>query len=85
MAKKRLDIGSVRQNKDGQMYIKFNVDHTFKKGESITIYRKKDHLESLEKNRDKMSAETYEKAKDRIENTPEWVKGELLKFVEGDN
>jgi hypothetical protein len=82
MAKKRLDIGSVRQNDKGQMYIKFQKDVTFKAGESITIYRKKDHLDSLEQNREKMSEETYTKAKERIENTPDWVKGELIKWVE---
>lgn len=82
MAKKRYDVGSVRQNESGQMYIKFTNDVTFKKGDSITIYRKKDHLEGLEKNKEKMSQESYDKALERIEKTPEWVKGELIKWVD---
>jgi hypothetical protein len=82
MAKKRFDVGSVRKSEKGQFYIKFNNDVTFKKGDSITLYSKQDHLKGLEENKEKMSEESYQKALERIEKIPEWVKFELIKWVE---
>jgi hypothetical protein len=81
MAKKVL--GSVRRGeKDGKVsfYIKFDENVSFKKGESVSLFSKQDNLDSLERNKAKLSEEVYQKALERIEKMPEWIKFELLKF-----
>ena len=80
MAKRRIEVGSVRKNDKGGFYIKFNTDITIKKGDSLSLYSKADQLASLETNREKMSEEGYQKAKERIEKIPEFIKFEILKF-----
>ena len=81
MAKKVL--GSVRRGeKDGKVsfYIKFDENVSFKKGESVSLFSKQDNLDSLEKNKAKLSEEVYQKALERIEKMPDWIRFEILKF-----
>jgi len=79
---KKVVLGTVRKSEKGGFYIKFDTDINIKKGESISLYSKKDNLDNLEKNKEKLSEEAYQKAFERIEKTPEWVKFELTKFVD---
>jgi hypothetical protein len=71
---KKVVLGTVRKSEKGTFYIKFDQDIKLKKGESVSLYSKQDHLTSLETNKEKLSEEIYEKQKERIEKMPEWIK-----------
>jgi len=77
MAGKRRDIGSVIKGKDGKPdYIKISQDVTLKKGQYLNLETKARQLENLQKSvaSGKLSTDLGEKIKERLENTPEWVR-----------
>ena len=91
MAYKRKQIGSVLVTKDEKLkykdekgnpikefYIKVTEDCSFKKGDFINLEDKKVKLASLEMYKNSMSSEGYEKALERIEKMPDFVKFELI-------
>ena len=90
----RRQIGSVQKTKDEKLrfkdsngkpikefYIKITEDVTLKKGDFINLENKQVKLASLEANRDKMSADSYDKALERIENMPDFVQFELIRVT----
>jgi hypothetical protein len=77
----RIVFGTVRKSDKGSFYIKFDKDVSFKAGESISLQSKAEELKSLEDNREKISAEIYEKQKERIEKKPDFIKFELIRFT----
>lgn len=83
MAKlKREVVGSFLKAKDeGKApYIKFKNDVAFNKGDMVRVENKKFQLTSLEAavQAGKLSGEIAEKARERINDIPEFVLGELV-------
>lgn len=83
MAKlKREVIGSFLKAKDDGKapYIKFKNDVVFKQGDMVRVENKKFQLGSLETaiKAGKLDGEIAEKARERINNIPEFVLGELV-------
>lgn len=90
----RKNIGSVLKTKDEylrykdekgnlikEFYISINEDVNLKKGDKIYLENKTYKLASLEANREKMSAEVYEKALERIQNMKEFVAFDLVRVT----
>lgn len=83
MAKlKREVVGSFLKAKDDGKapYIKFKNDITFTKGDMVRVENKKFQLTSLDAavQAGKLSGEIAEKARERINDIPEFVLGELV-------
>lgn len=83
MAKLRREkVGQVMKSKDNNKpdYIKFEKDVSVKAGDIIRLETKKFQLESLASavQAGKLSGEQAEKAKERIEKIPDFVRGELI-------
>lgn len=83
MAKLRREkVGQVMKSKDNSKpdYIKFERDVAIKAGDIVRLETKKFQLESLQSAvaAGKLSGEQAEKAKERIERIPDFVRGELI-------
>lgn len=83
MAKlKREVIGSFLKAKDDGKapYIKFKNDVNFKKGDMVRVENKKFQLTSLDAavQAGKLTGEVVEKARERINDIPDFVLGELV-------
>lgn len=80
-------VGNPQKKDDGKVkhpYIKFKKNVSFKEGDYVTVETKKSRLASIEQavKSGKMSEEVYEKLKEQINKTPDWVMGELVRLVE---
>lgn len=83
----RTKIGKItKKSKDKQRFenvpefsLFIENDITIKGGTYLNLENKAFQLASLEANREKMSEENYEKAKERINKMPEFVFFEVLK------
>lgn len=79
---KREVIGSFLKAKDSNKppYIKIKTDATFKANDIIRVENKKFQLDSLETavNAGKLSKELADKARERINNIPDFVIAELV-------
>ena len=62
-----------------EFYIKITEDVNLKKGDFVNLENKALKLASLEANKDRMSAETYESALERINKMPDFVQFELIR------
>lgn len=84
MAKRRVKVGSVLKAKDGSTYIKIYKDHTLKDGQTLSVESKKKQLDSLQSALEKniISEENAEKARERIEKIPEYVISEITYYAE---
>jgi hypothetical protein len=60
--------------------LKIDQDVTLKAGSYLNLENKAFKLASLQANREKMSAENFEKALERINATPEWLFFEVIKL-----
>ena len=80
MAKKRMQVGSVcKSKKDGEPdYIKMRDGKTYR------LESKAYQLRSLEDavSQGKLSGDVVEQIKDRMEKTPDWVRFEIVEYVE---
>ena len=85
MAKRNV-VGSFLKSKDDGKppYIKIKSNVTFKEGDIVRVENKKFQLSSLENavQAGKLSGEQAEKARERINNIPDFVLGELVVFSE---
>lgn len=82
MAYKRRKVASILKGKDGAAdYIKVSEDVTLKAGSFLNLESKKSQLESLESARDKMSEENFEKAQERINKMPDFVRFEIIQVT----
>jgi len=85
----RQQIGKItKKDKEKQRFekvpeftLKIDQDVTLKAGSYLNLENKAFKLASLEANREKMSAETYEKALERINKTPEWIFFEVISLT----
>lgn len=83
MAKgKRKVVGSFIKSKDATKppYLKMREAVVLKQGQCLSIESKKFQLESLERAHQagKLSNDTVEKIKERIEKIPDFVMGEII-------
>lgn len=89
MAWDRKQIGKIVKKSDDKLRypgvkefsLKIEQDITLKAGTYLNLENKAYKLASLEANKEKMSEEAYEKAKERIEKIPEFVFFEVIQLT----
>lgn len=78
---KRIYVGQVLKGKDGGSdYIKIDNDVSLKKGQTLQLESKTALLERLESanNAGKISEDYYQKQKERVEKTPDFVRFSIV-------
>lgn len=81
MAKRRRVVGSIVKGKDGKTdYIKVLNEITLKKGQFLNLESKQAAQTQLNKSvsEGKLSGELVEKIQKSIDNTPEWVRFNII-------